>query len=282
MQYKNHDDLLNPYRKLLAILLLEIMIFWISGISFSALHGNGFISMEQDPFLWVAYLTGVPQFLLQSSLLCHLADALVLVFGVLLIIFPFKRLYAVLFFLLMVLFYITYTGHLTHRNYQAGYILIPLLFLFKSVKYRKITFEFLRYFLLFFYVSAAWFKLVSGSVFSPSNFIYILAQQFNPYHIEHHTNVQTHVNSFLLQHPSLTGALYIGAFLFEAAMLIGFFTKKYDKVLCILLIAFHLFNWLLMDIAPIGHLSFIALLFFSNKLAWKNEEIQLDFSHRNV
>jgi hypothetical protein len=64
--------------------------------------------------------------------------------------------------------------------------------------------------------------------------------------------------------------MFWGAMLFEGFALIGFFTKKFDMLIGIILISFHFFNWAVMDIAPIGQLSLLCLLFFRERLWNKN------------
>ena len=57
------------------------------------------------------------------------------------------------------------------------------------------------------------------------------------------------------------GLIAIGA----VALIIGFVTKKYDRLLAILLLGFHFMSWLIMDIAPFGQVGFISLLFLSRQ-----------------
>jgi len=79
--------------------------------------------------------------------------------------------------------------------------------------------------------------------------------------MEHNFGMRTTINSFLTNHQKISQVLFFGAIILEMSTVIGFFTKKHDKLIGIFLIIFHLFNWLLMDIAPIGQLSVLSIFF---------------------
>ena len=84
-----------------------------------------------------------------------------------------------------------------------------------------------------------------------------LEQQFIPYFLENNLSWRTTINLFLVNNWNTAYFLYCFAVVMECFFVIGFFTKKWDYILGILLILFHFSNWVLMDIAPIGHLSVV-------------------------
>jgi hypothetical protein len=165
---------------------------------------------------------------------------------------------------LLLILYVTITGYLAHRNFQAGYVWFFFPFLFAKPVNRNFAFEATRYFLLFFYVSAAILKLSNNLSFSPAHFSDFLVNQFSPYFLESNTGWRTDLNLFLIQHKSFSGFLYVCSIVIELLALIGFFTKRYDRWIAIMLYAFHFTNWIIMDIAPVGQLGFLALLFCRN------------------
>lgn len=264
-----HDEPFRQYRIIIVILLAEICLYFISGIHLVSLQGNTFISFEQDPLLWFVYFTGLPQFILGNSLLCYVIDSSILLLLVTLILNPLNRWIAMILVVLLFIFYSIFTAHLGHRNYQSGYLFVLLPFLFEKRKNRQIVFEMTRYFMLFFYVSAAFFKIQSGSIFSGYHFSHAVINQFTPYFLEQSFSVRTYFNLYLLTHPCFSQSLYIAAAICELVMIIGFFTKRFDRYLALLILMFHFLNWFIMDIAPIGQIAFICTLFYSNKFCWK-------------
>jgi hypothetical protein len=256
------------YRIILILLFIECCIYFFSGVSVTGLYGNNYFTFEQDPLLWGAYFSKLPQFILSIKLYTIIFNLTIVLFFVLLFLYPLNNLFGAILFLLMLLFYFIFTGHLGHRNYQCGYVFILLPFLFRKITNRQIMYECCRYFLLFFYVSAALFKLKMGSIFDLNHMSIMVSDQFTPYFLEHNYSMRTDFNLFLVGHHTIAYILYVGAFLLELSAVIGFFTKKYDKYLAIIMLLFHATNWFIMDIAPIGQISFICLLFMSNKIGW--------------
>ncbi len=251
-------------RGILLVLFAEYLCFIFSGVSFSFLHDNSFFSLGVDPLSWVFYALKLPQFILHHKWAGILADGLIVFFFICLLYNPLQNRIALALMLLLLLFYITLTGYHTHRNFQTGFFLALLPFIFISRKNKVMAFEACRYFLLFFYFSSAIFKLLNPSFFNASHFTPILVQQFAPYFLEGNTGFRTNANLFLVGHPVHAQWLLIAAFLAEFITVVGFFTKRFDNYLGICLLTFHLVNWFIMDIAPIGQLGFIGLLFISN------------------
>ncbi len=256
------------YRIILSILLVEVLIYFFSGIHTAAFVKNSFIAFEQDPLLWMIYFTGLPQFILSNIYLCYFIDVAILLLLLALILKPLQNWIAITLLILLFIFYTIFTGHLAHRNYQSGYLLILLPFIFANVKRKQIVFEFTRYFLLFFYVSAAYFKLKSGSVFSADHLNHAVVNQFTPYFLEQSYSIRTNFNLYLITHNQFATFLYIGATILELSATIGFFTKRFDTYLAVFFLLFHFANWFIMDIAPFGQIAFICTLFFSKKFAW--------------
>ena len=155
MQLSTIDtDLKRKLRIVLSILFIEYLTILASGISFTNLKGNSLFSIGVDPFLWILYLTKIPQTILNNYWLAILCDTTIVLGFIFLIINPFKNKIALVLFCLMLVFYITYMGVIGSRNYMTGFFLVLIPFLFSTNKNRQISFESLRYFLLFFYFSA--------------------------------------------------------------------------------------------------------------------------------
>lgn len=248
-------------RLLLLLIAFEFLAFICSGVSFSFLHGDPFFSIGVDPLYWFFYALNIPQFIIAHQWAGIGADIFVMLLLCLLIKKPSNQIIAWLLLPLMILFYVTLTGYHTHRNFQTGFFLVLVPFSFKALQSRQLAYNALRYFLLFFYFSSAVLKLSSSSIFDADHFSTILQQQFVPYYLEGNTGWRTSINAYLVDHSALTYVLFLTGIVIEGTTIAGFFTKKFDRFLGFVLICFHLVNWILMDIAPLGQLSFICLLF---------------------
>ncbi len=257
-------------RILISILFIEYLIIFFSGISFTRLSGYSLFSIGVDPFFWLVYMAKIPQTILNNTWLAVLCDAGIIVAFMALIYDPLKNKIAVLLFCLLLVFYMTYMGLIGTRNYMTGFFLVLVPFLFRATKNRQIAFETLRYFLLFFYMTAAIIKVQQSAVFGLHYFSNILINQLTPYFLEHNFSARTSVNIYLIGHPSVARILFLCGSVLEFIPFIGFFTKRYDAQLAILILLFHFTNWFIMDIAPIGQIAFICTLFFSRKFEWKS------------
>lgn len=252
---------------ILTIALIEYLIIIFSGTSFSYLHDIPFFNFGADPTYWILFVSKIPILINSSRFIGIMLDSTILLFFIVLILKKGKSRVAIPLFLLVVIFYLTLTAFLGHRNYQTGLIFILIPFLFDADKNRAFAFESIRYFLLFFYFSAAFIKIIDLPALNVSHFSTYLQQQFAPYYIEHNTGWRTTINSFLISHKTISFALYLSAICIELFTLTGFFTKRFDKLIGISLIIFHFSSWLIMDIAPMGQLAFICLLFSNNQLS---------------
>ena len=267
MKIKSLNILSGSYEsQLLLIVLIEYFLFMVSGVSFTSLHQIPYFNIGVDPIYWIAYILNLPQFIVAHHWLGIFIDSSIVLLLIILVIYPHKNILAFAVFILLMLFYLTLTGYLGHHNFQSGFVLILIPFIFKEKKNRSFAFESLRYFLLFFYCSAAIFKLTSSGLYNPDHFSNVLMGQFAPYFIEGNLGWRTSMNIFLINHKSTAFFLYIGSFILEFSAVAGFFTKRFDKYIGCLLICFHLFDWIIMDIAVIGQIAFIALFFYSKKL----------------
>jgi hypothetical protein len=105
-----------------------------------------------------------------------------------------------------------------------------------------------RYYFLYIFVSAAIWKLARGALFNSQEMSRIL--------LLHHTDLLTgdclsiacRAYRWLIIHPIISQALYIGGALLEACFIIGFFTRRWDRWLIAFAVVFVLADLLLMRI----------------------------------
>lgn len=250
-------------RILLVLVLLEFIAFQLSGVGFHSLYKAPFYNFGVDIFFVVFYFFHIPQTIVHHLWLGYLLDILIVVLLLVQILLPRLRYLPILLLLLLFTYYVTLAGYHTHSNYQTGFVLILIPFIFYKENNRNLAFECLRYYLLFFYFSAAYHKLITGSLWEVNHFSNIIKGQFVPYFIEDHTSIRTQLNFYLAQHPFGSYLFYLFGTLLEFIIIIGFFTKKYDKALGIIILLFHFVNWFVMDIGPFGQIAFVSMLFFS-------------------
>lgn len=273
MLKKNYDSVfLAQLRFIFCIVLLEYLLFIFSGVSFSFLQGDTFFSFGVDPASWFIFLTGLPQYIITHHWLAVLIDTLTIFFLLLFVRDPLNNKIALILLILLFFFYISLMAYLTHRNFQTGIFLVFVPFIFGKSRNRLFSFEAVRYYMLLFYISAAVLKISSKAWLHSEHFSHMISQQFATYFVEGNTGTRTSVNIFMAGHPGFTYVLYIASIVIEGIALIGFFTKRFDSWLAIAFLGFHFLNWVIMDIAPLGQIGFICLLFISRRFIHEMSE----------
>jgi hypothetical protein len=247
-------------KQLILLVFTEFLFFLISGVGYFSISNAPYFNIGVDPLYWIFYGLSIPQTIMKYPILAVAFDSATIGF-LLLSLFKFNENWIRCTVFLLLLYYITLSGYLGHRNYQSGFVLVLMPLMFKSEKSKMLAFEMLRYWILFFYASSAIFKITGDGINNVNHLSSILTQQFFPYYMEHNFGMRTTINSFLTNHQKITQLLFFGAIILEMSTFIGFFTKKHDKLIGVFLIIFHLFNWLLTDIAPIGQLSVLSIFF---------------------
>jgi len=213
-----------------------------------------FIYVRQDMFTWLFMQTGLHQWLLNNQAGCVMADILFystpLVF---VLVLKYKENWssAPAFCMLVINWCYIQCYTLYASTSIEGYLpwlLFPLLFIVQSVSLFSLLFDGLRYVFLYLFSSAAIWKLIKGSVLNIQQMSGVLLYQ----HGQQLTNSpgywQSRMYMWLINHEGVSYVLYLAGFLIELIFIIGFFTKKYDRLLAAAFISFLLMDHLIMRI----------------------------------
>ena len=142
------------------------------------------------------------------------------------------------------------------------WMIIPLVFIYKSEEKFATIFYCLRWVFLAIFLSAGLWKIATGSIFYTEQFSAILIQQHAQALID--GKAKFYINT-LIQHKYLAYFFYIAAFIAEVSFIIGFFTKKYDRYLAVFFCAFILLDYVLMEINYFSWIAFIGFLLLPTK-----------------
>lgn len=221
-----------------------------------------FFYTRQDLFTWLFMQTGLHQQLLHNQNGWLLAD--LLFYSIPLIyffVYRYKKSIASIVAIIMLLINWIYVQCYTlypANSIEAhiAWLLFPVLFIPKKEKTFVLLFEGLRYFFLFFFASAAVWKFVQGGIFNISEMSGVLLFQHNQLLTNSPGYWQTNMLYYLIEHTWVSYSLYLSATLLEAIFIIGFFTKKYDRLLVLLVIIFLIADMFVMripyfEIAPL-------------------------------
>lgn len=213
-----------------------------------------FIYLRKDLTTWLFMQTGLHQWLLNNPKGCILFD--ILFYSAPLIYFLIYRLKiswspiaALVMFLVNFCYIQCYTLYpINSIEAQISWLLFPLVFIPRNEKTFALLFDGLRYFFLFFFASAAAWKIAQGGLFNMDQMQGILLFQHNQMLTNSPGYWQTNLLYYLIQHPVLSYSVYLSAMLLEASFIIGFFTKRFDKLLAIVFIIFLIADYFIMRI----------------------------------
>ncbi len=144
------------------------------------------------------------------------------------------------------------------------WLLFPLMLITGNLKSFYFLMHGARYFFLYFFLSAGIWKIVQGGLFNPIQMSAILLNQHKELLVSTPNNWLSNFYYWLINHSAISYILYFTAFLMELSFVMGFFTKKYDKLLCIFFIAFLVFNHFIMRIPYYEVIPLMLPMFFSH------------------
>ena len=142
------------------------------------------------------------------------------------------------------------------------WLVFPVIFIARKEELFSLLFSGVRYFFLYFFLSAGVWKLVNSGVFNTAQLSAILLEQ----HKEMLTNSPgyrlSHFYQWLINHQTLSYILYLVVTAMELSFLIGFFTKRFDVFLIVIYFIFLFADYFVMRIPYYETLPFLLTLYF--------------------
>ena len=233
-------------------------------------HEPFMFSTRFDGVTWLFMQTGIHTWLLKSKALTIILDVLFyglpLVFYAVFLKRPLTARWLPWLWLLVNWVYVQcYTLYPTNSiEAHIGWLLFPLLFCCNGMRSFYVVFHALRYFFLYFLFSAGIWKLAKGGAFLPTQMSAILMEQHKDFLVTSPGYWQTDLIYSLIKMPITSFVLYWIGLIIELCFVIGFFTRRYDRVLITLFILFLVFDYLIMRIPYFEVAPFLLILLYSH------------------
>ncbi|MGG9962987.1 hypothetical protein [Ferruginibacter sp. SUN106] len=157
---------------------------------------------------------------------------------------------------------ITSLGMLSVEGF-TGWMIIPLIFALRTDKGFYYALHCMRYVFLLIFFSAGLWKIRGGGIFNMEEMSAILIRQHAPYITVAPGDWFSRCVYYLSNHNLLSYTLYLSATLAELIFVIGFFTKRFDKLLIGAFILFVVLDFALMRINYFAWSAFLGCLWFS-------------------
>ena len=219
-----------------------------------------------DLSYWMFHLAGIPELISGNYTLALLLDLCLFVFCILTILFPSRKTFPAFFFSAYIVYFFIFNSYGAHHTHsKIGILLMPVPFLFKKESFSYVW-KGLRYFLLFAYSAAFFWKLFRLSWLQDNQGILIMKRNFVAYLYYHPDTSAAHFYQWLLQHPAIVNSVFAAGFIAEGCFIAGFFTNRVDKWLLVLSILLPLGFLVLADAFFVELLILSLTLYFPAKL----------------
>ena len=249
--------------KLLVLGLVAVDLFYLfySGLSIHQLFDSPFHYKGLDPTFWLLEGSGLVNLICSNSQSAYLFEGMLFLCLCLSIFFIKQRIWVILFGLFLLVYQIVFNyklGYHTHHLYGLQFALFP--FYFKADN-RAIAFNFSRFMLCLTYFMAGLFKLIGAAYMHADNLSNTLQSQHAAYWYFYPNGSRISWLQFLMAHPYISNGLFVMAVVMQLAFVIGFFTKRWDRLLMVCLCLFHLMDWALMNLGIFMGMCIMAYLF---------------------
>lgn len=201
-----------------------------------------------DPAYWIMHLLRIPDLIVSNYTAAYFFDIILFASCIGSIVFPLRKIFIALFLVTYFIYFITFNSYGAHHTHAGvGILLVPIPFLFLNNINFSLLWQALRYYTLFIYVSAFFWKIFRLSFLNENHGLLILKNNLTTYLFYNPDTWFSGFYRWLIQNPSWPNAMYIGGFILEGLFIVGFFTKKYDKYLLLFSAIMVLGFWLMAD-----------------------------------
>lgn len=219
---------------------------------------------ESDLSFWAYHASGLHAWLMTNSWAALGFDLLLTTSCLIVVIVPQQRLFTWITVVGVWILYLAYCSVAGKHYAQIGYLIMPVAFLAVKPERFALTWDLIRYWICFLYVSAGVYKIYYGGFAASDNLSPILMQMNADWFYFHPNGSQAAGIRYLIDHPRVAQAFYRLTVLVDLLPVLGFFTRKFDRWILIGLVGFHVANLLL------NHISFVEQsLIFAPFLPWE-------------
>lgn len=206
--------------------------------------------------------SGIGYWITQSPVVSQLFNILLFGSAALLVVFPKKNYFAIIFSILLLLFIVTtniYVNFNQHYLFLLWLATVP--FCMRSDKSFALLWEGLRFYACWVYGSTFLLKLVNGAMWQWDYGLLTMKEQIAEYVFLNPGSTLTQIYAWLIRHGGLVNIGQKLVFLAEGSFLLGFFTRKFDRFLILMGIFIFISTSLFANVFFIEQLGILVLIF---------------------
>jgi hypothetical protein len=240
-------------------ILIMLVYFYLHNSLVHQWHQPPLILPEADNVYWMLHILHIPEFIYGSNLTARLFDGIMISTTLLFFFFPNRIIFCVVSLLCFWLFQIMFGTTAGHHYAHVGYLIVPLPFLFRNNERFTLTWQLIRYWILFLFVCAGLYKFYYEGFFHTVNMSSLMRTYFDE------QSLRGQILIYISAHPAFAQIFYQLAAILETICIVGFFTRRWDIWLALGLLLFNLGNLFIMGI-PFWENSFVIAVL----LPWNN------------
>lgn len=207
------------------------------------------LNKENYDLVFLLYkFSGLQQLVVNNDTGSLLFTVMLFLFCALAILFPSRRgviiPFSILFFIMGIIFPVnlSFAAH-----YMGGIMLLHFVFWPKKDRDFELLWDGMRYYTCWVYASAFLWKIINGALFQPDFGSVAFRNNLSSYLFHNPETILAHFYYFLLQHPFILDFGDKIIFFLEGFFLVGFFTKRFDRLLLVFTIVIHLATYYFID-----------------------------------
>jgi hypothetical protein len=237
-------------RLLTGFTLLFFVLRFLEWVTPSRLAGPPLFTTGLDLTYWAYRLFHFPQLMVMDHSGAVVFDLLVLVTGLLVLLFPLRRKWIIIFSILIALYAISFNSvAIIHTVTVDGLILVFLPFWIGDPEKFGLAWQGIRYYACYLYFAAFVWKVFIGNSF------FYWGQGASTFKLNLVDYLYYHPDAWLsgfyrwfLRHEWALNGGHIFTILLEGMMGIGFFTRKFDRTLFWIPVLIHIITYFFADV----------------------------------
>lgn len=191
--------------------------------------------------------SGLSRFLVQNYWVAFTFDLCLIGSALISFLFVRQNISSIVFTVLLAVHVVVGYSYLCfHKHNLTGFWVCSLLFILKDSRGFLILFDLVRFYCIYTYASAGFWKFFRGVWNEPAHFLIVMKNDALAYLVQHPTGLLPTVISWLIAHPQLLDDLMVLSSFAQIFFIVGFFTKKLDWFFFFYAISFHLMALLLL------------------------------------
>ena len=237
-------------RMVVGLMLIFLFIRFFQHTTASGMGSPPLFTIGLDITYWIYKMSNIPTLVIQSPVGAGLFDMLLFCSGLLAFIFPLRRTFIISFSILVFIYGLSFNAYGMHHAHAFGGMMIVLIpFWFADHSSFYLLWQGVRYYTCYIYLASfIWKAFISHSAFYWQQGINTFRFNLVEYLYHNPTGLLPSIYRWCIRETWFLNAGNLLIVLLEATMLIGFFTKKWDRYLFWIPVFIHATTYFFSDV----------------------------------